>query len=373
MSRPDRRILVTGGGGFIGGRLVEVLHQLPGWEVRAGVRRWNSAARIGRLPVEIVLCDVTNRAQVFSATEGVWGVIHCATGGRRAAVDGIRNVLDAARQFGVERLVYFSTIDVYGDAEGEVDEAWPLVQLGRDYGDSKVESERLCFEYAAKGLPAVVLRPSLLYGPFSRNWTIEIAERLVTGGRFPSSQEASGLCNLVYVDDVVQVTLLALQRKEGIGEAFNVNGLERITWAQYLEAFRVALGLPEPVSDGRWLTKLRSLVMTPVRNTAKWTLNRFEAPITTLYKRSPMVKRVMRGMESAIRLTPTRAEYRLLKRQVFFPTEKARQFLGYESKYSMNRGMALTVGWLQHHGFLGEPEAGMPNATVSVERSELVQ
>lgn len=359
----QRPVLVTGAGGFIGGRIVEVLHLLPDREVRAGVRRWSSAARIGRLPVEIVLCDVTDRDQVFSAMEGVGAVIHCATGGRAAAVEGIRNVLDAAGELGVERVVYFSTIDVYGDAEGDVDETRPLVKLGRDYGDSKIESERLCLEYAGQGLPVTILRPSLVYGPFGKNFTIEIAERLAAGGGFPAPKDADGQCNLVYVDDVVLASLLALQREEAIGEAFNVNGAEILTWARYLEAFGAALGVTDTVSSGRWSTNLRSLAMTPVRNTAKWALRRFEAPIRGLYKRSGMIQRVMGGMESAIRQTPTRAEYRLLRRQASFPIDKARRLLGYEPRFSLARGMVPTVAWLRHHGFLGPPEMADSGST----------
>ena len=83
----DQPILVTGAGGFIGGRVVEVLHGLPGRSVRASVRRWSSAVRIGRLPVEIVLCDMTDPKQVRTAMEGIGAVVHCAYGDRQATVD----------------------------------------------------------------------------------------------------------------------------------------------------------------------------------------------------------------------------------------------------------------------------------------------
>ena len=91
-------ILVTGAGGFIGCRVVEFLH-LSGWaSPRAGVRRWSSAARLGRLPVDIIQCNVTDPAQVATAVEGVDAIVHCAVGDRSVTVDGTRNLLEAAQR-----------------------------------------------------------------------------------------------------------------------------------------------------------------------------------------------------------------------------------------------------------------------------------
>ena len=70
-------VLVTGAGGFIGGRAVEVLHHL-GYDVRAGVRRWSSAARIGRFPIEIVQCDLADRGQLDAACDGVSAIVRRA-------------------------------------------------------------------------------------------------------------------------------------------------------------------------------------------------------------------------------------------------------------------------------------------------------
>ena len=351
----DRPILVTGAGGFIGGRLVEVLALSGKADVRASVRRWASAARIGRFPVETVRCDITEKDQVRAAMRGVGAVIHCAKGGRTGTVEGTRNILEAAREMEVSRVVFFSTIEVYGDMDGDLDESIPPQRTGRDYGDSKIEAEELCAEFAADGLPVVVLRPSLVYGPFSTYWTVEVAQRLMQGGTFPSRDAAAGICNLVYVDDVVAATLLSLQRDEAVGEVFNVNGPERLTWSEYLYAFRDALELPDDPHGGRLSTRIRSMAMTPVRAGAKAILSRFEGPLMALNKRSPIARRAMKSFAGAIQRTPSQGEYRLLSRNAFFPIEKARRLMGYQPMFTMEKGLDHSLAWLDHHGFRGKP------------------
>src|SRR5438477_10340665 len=98
----DRPILIIGAGGFIGGRVVEVLQGLLGIPVRASVRRWTSAVRIGRLPVDIVLCDIADADQVRRAMDGVGGVVNCAYGYSAVFLSGTRSVLQAVLEAGVD-------------------------------------------------------------------------------------------------------------------------------------------------------------------------------------------------------------------------------------------------------------------------------
>jgi nucleoside-diphosphate-sugar epimerase len=356
MLASDRRILVTGAGGFIGGRVVEALHGLPGISVRASIRRWGSAARIGRLPVEIVLCDVTDPEQVRRAMDGVGAVVHCAYGDPRTTVDGTRTVLQAALEAGVDRVVHLSTMEVYGDVEGDVFEDAPLRKNGSPYRDSKIDAELLCRDHMERGLPVSILRPTIVYGPFSAAYTAGFAERLVAGGTFPGREECQGTCNLLYVDDLVAAILLALDRQEAVGKAFNVNGEERVTWWQYLSALGQALQTPPLGGGGRFARRLRFATLAPVRILARKTLDRFQVPIMALYRSSPVAQRLMRRAERVIRRLPSAAEHRLFRRRVYLRVDKIREALGYRSQVPVSRGLALSVSWLRHHGFLGAPE-----------------
>ncbi len=346
------KILVTGAGGFIGGRVVEVLHEARFAEVRAGIHRWSTAARIGRLPVEIVQCDMMEPAQVYRALEGVDGVVHCARGAGPVTVTGTRNLLQGASDAGVRRFVHISTIAVYGDASGEVDETVSYGRTGAEYGESKIDAEEACWDSSERGLEVAVLRPTIVYGPFSALWTEEFAERLqVKPWPFPPAL-CAGTCNLVYVDDLVAAVRLALTRDGAVGQAFNVNGPDRPSWNQYFRALNEAMALPPIQTQTPSLSKLMAWAMKPVRVGARFGLDHFGDQIMGLYKRSEVAKKAMKTAEGLIRNSPTTGEFDLYSRQVSFPTAKARDLIGYEPAVNMDRGVELSAQWLRHSGFL---------------------
>jgi nucleoside-diphosphate-sugar epimerase len=348
---PAATILVTGAGGFLGGRVVEVLHERGQAVPRAGVRRWASAARLGRYPVDLVACDVLDPARLDAAMDGVAAVVHCAAGSAEVNVSGTRNVLEAARNAGVRRVVHLSTIDVYGRVDGDIDERMPLGSTGTEYGISKTEAERVCHGYIDQGLEIAILRPTILYGPFSTLWTAEYTRRLQQHPWSLPAELAGGTCNLVYVDDVVAAILLALDRPDAPGEAFNVNGPDRPSWHEYFEAFNDALGLPplEPRSVAS--ARLRRAMLRPVRHASRLA-KPAHARIRALSHHSSALKRTVGSTESAIRGEPNAAELQLYGRVVSYSAAKARRVLGFQPQFPMNEGVALSAQWAIHHGYV---------------------
>ena len=250
-----KRCLVTGGTGFIGGRLVERLVAEHGAEVRVLVRNVSRAARIARFPVQMVSGDVAERADVERALEGCALVFHCAYGSvadpegqRRVTVGGTENVLAAALSRGAERVVNVSTLAVYGaTGDGDLDESAPREHIGDPYADTKLDAENLVLDYARnRGLPATVLQPTMVYGPFGPAWTIRILNDMAAG-RVILVNGGDGLCNPVYVDDVVSAMLHAAVEEAAVGEAFLISGPEAVTWKEFYGRHERMLGFESTV------------------------------------------------------------------------------------------------------------------------------
>ena len=346
-----KKVLVTGAAGFLGGWVVESF-LLSGVPVRAGIRSWNSAIRLARRPAEVVPCDVLSPEQLRAALKGCDAVVHCAAGDDQVIVEGTRNVLSAAHEQNVRRIVHLSSIAVYGAATGRVEETRQKRSDGNRYGQAKIESERICDEFAARGAPVVMLRPSIIYGPFSEVWTVSFARRLWSGrwGTFGKSGE--GKCNLVYVTDVVQAIHQALTADEVTGEAFNVNGGEIITWNDYFTRFNAALGREPLRALNTWRVSLRAKLLSPVRGAARYALARFGKSVSRIHARSALAARFMNATESSLKLTPTSDQLKRYRVDAEYVVDKARDKLGFDPQVDVAQGLAHSVAWLHHHGVL---------------------
>jgi len=348
----DKPILVTGASGFIGAWIVETLYLRGYTRVRAGIRSWTSAARIARFPVEICLCDVMDNTQLAAACEGIDIIIHCAKSSRMVNVEGTRNVIDQARTLGVSRVVHLSTAEVYGECCGVIDETAPLKPRGDEYADSKIEAEKLCWESIARRVPITILRPSIVYGPFCEWWTVRFAERLQSGNWGIFKGLGEGFCNLVYVSDLVSAVLIAMGDEGAIGEAFNINGPERLTWNDYFKEFDKALGLPDLKEIQPYDLKMKSILIDQVRRIGNLMLDHYRDPIKKVYHRVASFKKLMNLTQTSVRTTPIPSEFGLFSRPAIYSDQKAQERLGFRPQFDMARGLQLSVSWLEHLGHL---------------------
>jgi nucleoside-diphosphate-sugar epimerase len=188
----------------------------------------------------------------------------------------------------------------------------------------------------------------------SRDWTIEFAEKMIAGAWSISAADAEGICNLVYVDDVVLAVLCALRAPEPRSEVFNVSGPEAITWADYFRRLNAALGCSDLAAPSRTGSRFHASLMAPVKATAKWAMRTMPGLINTVYQRSSLAKKAMRAAERRIRQAPSAAEFQLYSMSATYPIGRAESALGYVPQFSVDEGVALSAAWLRHSGYLDQ-------------------
>ncbi len=243
-------ILVTGATGFIGSRVALELVKI-GARVRALVRNAAKAEALGRSGISVVLGDMAEPASLAGAVRGCQAIFHFAgttnefkprAHFERVNVDGTRLLAEAALKERVERFIHVSTVWVYGLSSGPgVCETSPCTPSGQAYADTKLEAERAVRRLIdEKGLPAVIIQPSEVYGPGDPNWTERPIE-LIKSGRMILAGGGKGLIQPVFIDDLVRGVLAAAERG-GLGETYILCGPEVVTVREYFSYFAAMVG-----------------------------------------------------------------------------------------------------------------------------------
>jgi nucleoside-diphosphate-sugar epimerase len=339
-------ILVTGAGGFIGGWIAEAFH-LSGWaDVKAGISRWSSAARIARFPMDIVQCDVMNKDSLDAALKGVDVVVHCARAkgnDNSVTLSGTRLLLDRVKAAGVKKLIFTSSVATYGEATGIVKEDTPPAAPISQYGEGKRQAEAICKEYADSSLAISIIRPTLVYGPFSDLWTTPYLARFASGRWRALGARGEGKCNLVYVGDLVRFTRFLIEKDVGPFQIFNGNGPEVCTWNSYLERFNTALGYP-PLREPTSSLGFQVIARRPVRAFGKYLLANHRDLLLDVANRSPRIKTMMKKTEEDLKLNPNDDDMQRFSMDVTYSMEKAASF-GYVPQVTVDEGIALSIEW----------------------------
>jgi nucleoside-diphosphate-sugar epimerase len=211
----------------------------------------------GKYRTQTVRLDATDAAAMGKALLGVDAVVSCIAGDPATIAASARVLFDCcSRLKPAPRIVHMSTMSVYGNADGVLDETAPLKGDASAYSAAKAEAEKL-----SKGYRSVVhLRPGIVYGPGSPIWSEQIGRLLMARRLGDLGAAGAGVCNLVHVDDVVQATLRALQQSGIEGEAFNLSLPSAPSWNEYFRLYGQALGMPAvSISRERLALELRLL------------------------------------------------------------------------------------------------------------------
>jgi predicted dehydrogenase/nucleoside-diphosphate-sugar epimerase len=234
---PTAELLVTGATGAVGSAVVRRL-LAEGRQVRALVRRVPEQPVAG---VEYVIGNLGDPEAVDRAVRGAERIIHAGaamSGGyaemHGATVVGTRNVVDACRRHGVHQLVHVSSLSVVDWAgaagDGPITESAPLEPRPEErgaYTQAKLEAEIAVREAAAAGLPCVILRPGLIFGGGIPLMGGSIARR--AGQRWIVLGDGRLTLPLVYMDDVIDAIVAAVERDLRGGEVIQIVDPERVT------------------------------------------------------------------------------------------------------------------------------------------------
>ena len=349
VSQPPR-ILVTGASGFLGGRLVEAMHLSGAADPVGTIRGWSRAARPARFPVKLELCDIENAEQVDAlVSQGFDAIVHTAkTDTRESIVGGTENLLRAAAKHNVGHLIHLSTAEVYGPGvSGNITEEAPTEPSDRLYGDAKIEAEQVCRRFAEQNVATTILRPSLIYGPFSTSWTMHVAKRLQSGNWGTFDEQGEGFANLVYVDDLVRAILACVENDAAKNQTFNINGPDVPTWNQYFAQFNEILGQEPLQAISSSKSKLRTFVMDRIGGMADIVLNRYEDKLMEIYLRGGLASKMMKKLKGELDSTPSGGElHDLYMRKATYDDSKIRSMLNFESAFDLNLGMRLSAAWL---------------------------
>jgi dihydroflavonol-4-reductase len=247
--------LVTGASGFLGWHVARLLLE-RGYRVRALVR---PGSRVDALDVETITGDLRDAASLTCAAAGCGLVFHVAADYRlwaadpselyRSNVDGTRNLLQAARDAGVERVVYTSTVGCIGfphDGLGDETAAITLAEMKGDYKRSKFQAEEVALEFARSGFPVVIVNPTAPIGEHDVKPTP--TGKIVLDflkGDMPAFID-TGL-NIVDVHDAALGHVLACERGKP-GERY-ILGAENLTLVQILEILARLTGRKAPTIE----------------------------------------------------------------------------------------------------------------------------
>jgi nucleoside-diphosphate-sugar epimerase len=248
-------VLVTGGAGFLGSHLVELLLE-AGESPRVLVRPGDDVTALTGCDVDIHRGDLADPAALASATCGVDRVLHCAarTGPwgpadeyERVNVRGLETLVRTALAAGARHIVHVSSITVHGnDVRGAADETAPLREEPNPYSRSKVAGERLLQRMVRdEAAPVTIVRPGWIYGPGDRASFARLAEMVATG-RMVVVGDGSNRLPLIYVRDVARGIVLAAEAERALGRSYLLVNDEPVTQRDFLDAIAAELGVPAP-------------------------------------------------------------------------------------------------------------------------------
>jgi nucleoside-diphosphate-sugar epimerase len=341
-----QKIGIIGASGFIGSRTTEVFCLENIAEVRAIVRSNSSLSRLTHLNLESCIADALNTTSLETALTGCDIAIYCAAGSPWFLKQTAISTYKAAEKAGVSRLVYLSTASVHGQAPPVgTDENSPLSDRQfLAYNNAKVWVERKLLQLSEKGTTEIViLRPGIVVGPGS-SWIEGFANSLLSGTAYLVNQ-GKGICNSIYIDNLVHAIRLSLTAPNVNQQVFLVGDAEKVAWADLYRPIAKALGfdlsqlrnIDCPEFTPNWKERLREgLKNANLLGSALYFLASQRKKQVPPTPQQPGLNQEMASLYQC--------EYKL-------PNQKAKEMLNYSPIVSFEEASKRTVDWLASQGY----------------------
>ncbi|MCG6169574.1 NAD-dependent epimerase/dehydratase family protein [Leptospira sanjuanensis] len=320
-----KTVCITGIGGFIGKRLAEIAHE-RGILVRGIELDPVRADELRKQGFTVIVGSTSDSNALAAAVKGSDYVLHTAAivreGGsleefRKVNVYSSVELAKIARKAGAKGMVHYSSVMVYGFTYPPfVTEQGPFRGEGNPYCITKIEGESALLKLNDPPKFGILfIRPGDVYGPGSGPWVVRPIQ-LMKKKLFSLPNGGKGRINLTYVDNLVEGTLLALE-KQAWGEAFNITDGTTMTWREYFDRLAESAGLSKPLSAPAWFLKGLILLMG--------------AACKLIGKEPPATKE---GVNFILRENPV-------------SIEKAKSLLGYRPKIETETALKKTSDWVR--------------------------
>lgn len=325
------RVFITGASGFIGHALMQECFQRQ-WDVRVLQHNRRPAAETtSEQKDDVVAGDITNPGSLEGLFEGVDILFHCAAalGASvltesdffRINAEGTKNVLQAAKDAGVPKIVHFSSAGVLGLVKkGEVaNEDYPS-NPQNSYDRSKLEGENIARRFAEEGMDIVIVRPGWVYGPGDRR-TFKLL-KAISKKRFILVTKGEASQTPVHIDDLVDGVFLCAEKGQR-GHIYHIAGREVLPVKDIVITIASATGSKIPPI---------SLPLMPVKLAASI----LERTFALFKKEAPL----------------TRGKLSFFIHPKPLAILKAKKELGYAPKINFSEGISQTVEWCKAHNWL---------------------
>ena len=326
------KILVTGGTGFTGKALVRRLldegHQVVALDYKKGLK----TEELKNWGAEVVIGSVTDKKLVDQCMEGVDVVHHLAAAFRElnvpnsyyheVNVGGTLNTLEVALSHKVKKFIYCSTCGIHGNIDSPPGGEDAPVKPADYYQSTKYEAEPLVNEFYKKGMKTVILRPAAIYGPGDPERFYMIFKRVATG-TFPMFGSGRTFYHPLYIDNLIDAFMLAMEEDKGNGQAYLIADEEYLEIEELVRKVGRSLGIEVKIKH---------------------------YPIIPLIIGGHLFEKLCKPFKITPPIFPRRVDWYRQNRA--FKIDKAKKELGYQPRVGIDEGLKRTAEWYKKEGYL---------------------